>query len=60
MDISKKYGMKFNGLEKKLMVINGVDIDCHEFIVDGVTVNYLGSPITEDANLNAVIELHAQ
>ena len=48
------------------MVINGLDSDRHEFTVDGVTVKhtfsyiYLGSPFTEDANLNTVIKLHVK
>ena len=66
MDFCKKYGMKINELKTNLMVINGVDADRLEFTVDGITVKhapsyiYLGSPFTEDANLNSVIKLHVK
>ena len=63
MDFCKKYGMQINELKRNLMVINGVDADRLDFTVDSITVKhassyiYLGSPFTEDANLNSVIKL---
>ena len=66
MDFCKKYGMKVNELKTNLMVINGNSKDREEFKVDEVIVKhaksyiYLGSPFTEDANINNVIKIHAK
>ena len=66
MDFCEKYGMQINELKTNLMVINGSDVDRKEFVVGGVTVKhaskyvYLGSPFTEDANINSMIKLHVK
>ena len=66
MDFCEKYGMKVNEVKTNLMVINGSDVDRREFVVKGVTVKhapsyiYLGSPFTEDANINSMIKLHVK
>ena len=66
MEFCGKYGMKINELKTNLMVINGSEIDRREFTVSGVTVKhtpsyiYLGSPFTEDANINSMIKLHVK
>ena len=66
MDFCEKYGMKVNEVKTNLMVINGSDIDRRDFVVQGVTVKhatsyiYLGSPFTEDANINSMIKLHVK
>ena len=58
--------MKVNEVKTNLMVINGSDIDRRDFVVQGVTVKhatsyvYLGSPFTEDANINSMIKLHVK
>ena len=66
MDFCEKYGMQINELKTNLMVVNGSALDRKEFVVSGVTVKhaskyiYLGSPFTEDANINSVIKLHVK
>ena len=66
MEFCVKYGMMVNELKTNLMVINGAEIDRREFTVSGVTVKhtssyiYLGSPFTEDANINRMIKLHVK
>ena len=66
MEFCVKYGMKVNELKTNLMVINGSETDRREFVVHGVTVKhtlsyiYLGSPFTEDANINSMIKLHVK
>ena len=66
MEFCKKYGMKVNELKTNIMVINGTANDRKEFKVDEVIVKhttsyvYLGSPFTEDANINNVIKLHVK
>ena len=66
MEFCAKYGMKVNEVKTNFMVINGSGTDRQEFTVSGVTVRhtdsyiYLGSPITEDANINSVIRRHVK
>ena len=64
MKFCKEYGMVVNEIKTKLMVINGCEVDRHEFMIDNVIVKhatsyiYLGSPFTEDGRMDSVLELH--
>ena len=65
MQFCEKYGMVVNEeLKTKLMVINGSKKDREQFVMKTVTVKhttkyiYLGSPFTEDGNVNTVMNIH--
>ena len=66
MDFCIKYGMVVNDIKTNLMVINGVKKDRESFVVYNVTVKhttsyvYLGSPFTENGNMNCVLKLHVK
>ena len=62
----EKYGMIVNDIKTNLMVINGSKKDRENFVVSNVTVKhavsyvYLGSPFTENGNMNCVIKMHVK
>ena len=66
MKFCDEYGMVVNELKTKLMVINGTNVDRYDFAVGKVIVKhatsyiYLGSPFTENGNINSVIKMHVK
>ena len=66
MNFCGRYGMVINEIKTKMMVINGTNVNRYDFTVSGIVVKhtksyiYLGSPFTENGNINTVINLHVK
>ena len=61
MNFCGRYGMVINEIKTKMMVINGTNVNRYDFTVSGIVVKhtksyiYLGSPFTENGNINTYI-----